>query len=1033
MQKRSFIVLLSVLIVSLSKGKEPQKNIERIQEISAALKSNPDSIRVASLQVIDGTHQNHKKYIEANYVLGLGAIKKHQFTDAENYLNTGLKVAQNQKDSFFIALFFYRLGSIYYSNGDFDKAKVYFSKTYDIAKLAQDDYNKINALNGLGIVANRKGDQKKGEQYFREGVPLAIRNNFDQQLWILHYSLMDNLSADQRYSEALIEGQKALQIAEKRNDSSTIARSNLGIGLLCGQIENYTRSIRHLNRSKNYFLATGKDYYYALTLYNLSIVYRKSNQLDSAIIYGKKAEQLYDKVKIVPQQISAYNNLSLIHIEKQQYDTALAYAQKAIQFSEINNSSGFMAVTYQNMAKISLVKKEYRSAIAYCKKGISLYPKNHSISDKFTFYDILSQSYESLGNHKESLKYSRLKFEALNSKRDITEAKRITTIEANHQFEKEKSETEQAQLRKDFENAQKLNQRENLLIVGACILLLVCIIFFLLFRLYQNKRKDNVLLEKTNEEIKDHARKLSELDQLKSRFFTNISHEFRTPLTLIKGPVKRLSTKYKDQEDTKLFRTVERNTEKLLDLINQILELAELQSKARKLKLSSVDPVYFIRRTVGAFESMAEMKNIELTTSTYCKKNILFEVESIEKTLNNLLSNAFKFTSNEGSIHVSIDVKNDWMQLSVTNTGIGIEKEELENIFEMFYYTEADQSASSGIGLALVNELIKNHHGKIEVTSEKNAKTTFIISIPVSEDYYKLHQVGYEKIDIPLSHLENVDLLISEGVNGTPLTAKSTSNEDKKRLLVVEDNVDIRSFIKSILKDEFEIIEAQNGKQGLEKANHLIPDLILSDVMMPELDGFEMLKRIKEDEKTSHIPVVLLTAKGDRKSKLEGLSIQADEYLTKPFDEEELTIRINNLIKNRKLLQEKFSNEFYQQSEINELPSIEQQFFKRLSIVIEKNIEDPNFTIDQLAKEAGISRSQMHRKVVAITGNSTSTFIRNIRLKKAYQLLKGRKGNVSEIADQVGFSSASYFNRCFKEFYGVTPKQAMNDKNSPSQ
>lgn len=1023
-----FFTLLSLLIAFNSNGQNIEESVEKIKNFDNALHSYPDSTHSRATALLQENPDDMAIHVKSHYILGSIYDNQHQKLKAKTHWKKGLKAAIAIKDSAFMAHLSYKLASVYYFTGKMDSANIFFSQTYEIANASKDIYNKAFGLYGLGIIDRFNGDYTEGEKHFRAGIKLAQKSANSMLEWQLYNGLIGNLAEAERFSESIVEAEKGLAVAKRLNDSLLIARSELFFGILMGQNQDFEQSIKYLMNSMAYFKKVNSYHSLGVAYMNLSFAYQNRDdfQLDSATHYSKKALDIGIKLNIIPLQVKALNTISSAYVLQEKFDTAKEYALKVIELFDGSAMPTFTTITYINLSKVSIVEGKYETAINYCKKGIQLLSKEN-IVDKYDFFEMLADCYNEIGNYKEAFKYSQLKFEAIIKKRDIEETKRVTRLQAKHKYEKEKEALEKIQLKKDSENQQKLSRVQNLLLIGAIFILLICTIVFLLYRLYRNKRKDNQLLEVSNKEIKDQASKLQELDQLKSRFFTNISHEFRTPLTLIKGPVDQLrQKKYLKAEDSNLLATIYKNSDRLLSLINQILELSELQSKKRDLQLSPVNIQSFFNRIVSSFESLAETRKIQLTcTIPNTEADIYFEKESIEKTLINLLSNAFKFTKDSGTIDVNVSIENDWLKLIVEDTGIGIEEKELEKIFEMFYYTESDQSASSGIGLALINELIKNHQGNIQVESEKNKGTIFTINIPITPDYYQLHKVTYEIKD--QVHHSNLTSSIPQAED-TAETSRRNEDEtaEKETILLIEDNAEIRSFMKEILSDSFITIEAENGLIGVEKAIAHTPDLIISDVMMPELDGFEAAKRLKSDERTSHIPIILLTAKGDKESKLEGLSIQIDDYLVKPFDNDELLLRINNLIKNRKLLQEKFGKGLLSNPDKIDIPSIDQQFINKVRKVIEERIDDTDLSVDELAKIVGVSRSQMHRKIVALSGKSTSVFIRNIRLKRAYALLEKQTATVSEISDQVGFSSPSYFNKCFKELYGITPKQVFS-------
>jgi signal transduction histidine kinase/DNA-binding response OmpR family regulator len=542
-----------------------------------------------------------------------------------------------------------------------------------------------------------------------------------------------------------------------------------------------------------------------------------------------------------------------------------------------------------------------------------------------------------------------------------------------------------------------------------------------------------------------------ETDKMKSRFFANISHEFRTPLTLILGPAENLISKFKDEEIQKQTGAIKRNASRLLSLINQLLDLSKLEAGKLELKASKTNIVPFIRGITMSFESIAERKDITLKVKS--SNNIIelyFDKEKMTKIMTNLLSNAFKFTPEGGEITVTVghaefisassssekipnQVRNDKMvTISVKDTGIGIPEEELPKLFDRFYQVDSSQTREhegTGIGLALTKELVELHRGKISVTSEVGKRTEFTIELLGGREYLKDEEIVEEPfiLNEVKNHSEQfVDDMIKEDSSSLVPQNDSEVNEDKNIVLVVEDNADVRDFIKDSLGTGFQIEEAANGEQGVRKAIRIVPDLIISDIMMPKMDGNELTRTLKNDERTSHIPIILLTAKSEQQSKLEGLETGADDYLTKPFDTKELKVRIKNLINIRRKLQEKYSNRDFvhvKRGEERKLSNLEERFMLKVLEVIEKHIAEEEFSIEQFGKEVGMSRVQLHRKLKALSGKSASHYLRSVRLTKAKKMIEEQKGNVSEIAYSVGFSSPQYFTHCFKEEFGYPPSE----------
>lgn len=550
--------------------------------------------------------------------------------------------------------------------------------------------------------------------------------------------------------------------------------------------------------------------------------------------------------------------------------------------------------------------------------------------------------------------------------------------------------------------------------------------------------------------------KLTKLDQAKSRFFANISHEFRTPLTLILNSlVDKLTSIRKQPKQTQIsvqeqeLHVMYRNSKRLLELINQLLDLSKIESGKMTLHLQNGDFTQLLQIVFTSFSSLAAFRHINFQfikpeNPIFCR----FDADKIEKILYNLLSNAFKFTPEGGRIVLKMEVTSanpnqlaqPVIQLSLQDSGSGIPADQLPLIFDRFYQGKqyyADEQGT-GIGLALSKELVELHQGQIWVESEPGKGTCFTVRLP-------LLPINETVLPVEFTHSSDISGVVApdrlENSMEPQVFTADTTDQDLEGLplvLIVEDNVDLRQYIRTQLSGKYRIIESENGTKGLEQAIETIPDLIISDWMMPGLDGLELCHLIKTDERTSHIPIIILTALATSEARLTGLETGADDYLTKPFDNRELELRIYNLITSRRKLREYFMHEISRQgTKFDAAPtentwiqpskvdvvSADEKFLQRAILVVEQNMSDVTFSVEEFSREIGMSRMQLHRKLKALTGHSAGDFVRMMRLKRAAQLLEAKAGNVTEIAYQVGFNTLSYFSKCFHDYFGVMPTE----------
>jgi signal transduction histidine kinase/ligand-binding sensor domain-containing protein/DNA-binding response OmpR family regulator len=553
---------------------------------------------------------------------------------------------------------------------------------------------------------------------------------------------------------------------------------------------------------------------------------------------------------------------------------------------------------------------------------------------------------------------------------------------------------------------------------GGAYIIYMILLFAALYitrRLIQQGERMKFAIKQQQEE----AMRSRELDVMKTKFFTNVSHEFRTPLSLILSPLESLSQKVQEPEQRKNIDLIQRNTKRLLNLVNQLLDFRKMEVQDIRFHPSEGDIIQFVRETVYSFADLSEKKNIKLTfESNTSSLEAIFDHDKVEKILFNLLSNAFKFTMGNGAIAVMVDVKDSSeksiLEIIVKDSGIGISPEKHELIFERFFQNELPSSIvnqGSGIGLAITKEFVRIHGGTIRVESEVGKGSSFIVVLPLKKIINAVHETVSEPIDVVDGESE-----VDPKSGGKPL------------ILLVEDNEDFRFYLKDNLTIAYDVIEAETGEEGWKKAISQYPDLIVTDLMMPDMNGTELCKKIKSDQRVSHIPVILLTARSGEEQRLEGFEVGADDYIPKPFSFPILESRIRNLISLRKDLHKLLAKKNGIKASEIQITSLDEQFVARVIEAIEKNIANSDLTVLDLSRELGVSRAQFFRKVQELTGKAPLELIRSIRLQHAAQLLEKSQLSVSEVAYRVGFNNPKYFARHFKEQYHVLPSAYASGK-----
>ncbi|MGV3604391.1 MAG: response regulator, partial [Dyadobacter fermentans] len=571
---------------------------------------------------------------------------------------------------------------------------------------------------------------------------------------------------------------------------------------------------------------------------------------------------------------------------------------------------------------------------------------------------------------------------------------------------------------------------------------------------------ENTVRERT-EKIMLQTEELKEMDRIKSRFFANISHEFRTPLTLILAPLEEELNKKSPEAQDKLLM-MKRYANRLLELVNQLLSLSKLEAGKMELQIQKSDLRRFLGVLSSSFDSLAQHKGISFTTTVGVPEgHFWFDPDKLEKVIINLLSNAFKFTPAGGSVRFEAQVTpragRQILHIAVADTGPGIAPAEQKQVFESFYQarrTSENQDGGTGLGLAFAKELVKLHKGEILLQSELGKGSVFSIDVPVDADAYDAAQIieaglaenEWTQPASAISHALTAETPIhpqpeTHPKHETPLSTKPEtllskkpetsgaqepaprSRASRETVLIAEDNAELRDYMASLLENQYTVLKAADGQEALSWARKVLPNLIISDLMMLRMDGMELTASIKSDERTSHIPVILLTAKSGQESRIDGLKTGADDYLTKPFSVEELTVRVANLIELRKKLAERYRERIRVHVTSAGEMSLDDKFLMKAKETVEANMEDALFSVEKMAEEMNLSRTQLLRKLKALTGLAPNDFIRDLRLQKAAEMIRQKADTITQIGYAVGFSDQSYFSKSFKKEFGETPTE----------
>ncbi|WP_130735111.1 response regulator [Flavobacterium sp. J27] len=872
------------------------------------------------------------------------------------YAQKALELAENKTDVYSI-----------------NEAKIKVANAY--LKLRLFDY----ALQSIEyITLKNKPTQKEVVQY---ATVLNVRGNihyskYEDDLAITNYLKADSVSEAHHYS----------------NDSQIKALQNIGLMFLRGY-ESPTKTT--YGRAKDYFKkAYDKakesnsltEMHFSGLYYGSTFVETENPEPEIALTYYNNAKKYFETNHLIKELNDTYWAFASLYRRIGQNDKAETYYLENIEKNKIHANTINLGKAYWAYASFLNAIESRDKAITAYQDAITTLKK-----EKNTDLGVLSDCLYQLSNLYHQKGQNEAAYEKINEYivyKDSVDIKKnsINFNQLEAKYQTEKKEQEIALLTSKHQLAEK--QKYIYIIIS---LLLLATGFFLFFG-YKNKIRT--------------AQKLEELNTLKSRFFANISHEFRTPLTLIKSPVQQLQNDATPDQEKQLT-LIDRNTNRMLELVDQLLALSKIDSGQLQLILKEDNLNHFLHSITEPFGYLANESNkkLELTITTP-NENYPFDKDVLEKIITNLMHNAIKYSDEATSINGTFLVENNVLKGTITNTNATLSSSDVQKLFERFYQKNNNHSGV-GIGLALVKELITLYEAKINTTLEKQ-EISISFEIPLHT------QLKNAVVSVPKKEKEEIT---------TPTHNNFTTEDGLPILLIADDNASIRTILKDIFKEDFKIYEAENGEQALKIAQKEIPDCILSDIMMPKVDGLAFTKQIKSNELTSFIPIILLTAKTASEVQLEAIKNEADAFLTKPFQHEIVKQTVLQQINERKKLQKRYSQELILKPTEVVINSVDEKFISKLEEIIHNEITNPDFNTEAFAEKMHVSRMQLHRKLKSLFGVSTTEFIRNERLKIAVELLKNEKLSISEIAYSVGFNDVYYFSKCFKDLYQKAPSE----------
>jgi signal transduction histidine kinase/DNA-binding response OmpR family regulator len=992
------VVCCTLIILSLSTLHAQQINVDSLKRtlpqlhgdkkvtILIALATAQDILGVDSAisyatQALQLAQQinNKESIITSEYALGILYARKKTDTLALQHLTHGLEIAKDAANSTLIATGYIRLAEYY-------------------------------------TITNAP---RKSIEYLQQSLTITEEKHFDELTAEIYLRLGNAFKTLSSYEESASYYLKALRVYETLGKPGDVAKVYNDLGTVYQRTDDYKDALDCFNRASEINASVHNTRGVMVNTLNIGVIHQKKKNYDEALAFFQQALPIARTVNDRSAEAILTGNIGSTMVEQGKFAQGLDYLTKALALKESlrNPNPKSILHTLNDIADVKIKLKDGKGAKAVAERVIAMAGQYESPDYLRYGYLNLSKSYRLLKDHERAYTFL-AKYNSLNdSLFGIEKAQQINELQIQYNTEKKDMAIVSLQQEKEISNA----QREIYILIAVMVLLVVA-------GLYISQR----LKTQRNQQLLEKER---EIDRIKSDFFANISHEFRTPLALILGPIDTILSKMEDPSARFQLWLMKKNATRLLRLINQILELSKLQAGQLKLSAAKLDVVNLIKGVTASFQSLADSKDIELEINCMDDDFAFYgDQDQIETICINLLSNAFKFSDAGGKIIVQVRTATSQhgtgeLEMKVIDKGVGISPKHLNNIFDRFYQTGSSSLkhfGGTGIGLALTKDLVELHQGTIHVASELGVGTEVTVRLPLGKDHLHEDQIVHANANVSTESTASIEFATTPA---PPVDAEILEAEEAQKpiILLIDDNEDVRNYIKSILLPQYILFEAVNGEEGVRQAFTFIPDLIISDVMMPIMNGYDVCRMVKKDERTSHIPVILLTAKASINSRLTGLETEADMYLNKPFVPKELLLSIANLIQSRKKLRDRYNRQVILKPVDIAINSMDELFLQRLMKILEENYEDENFSVEQLSKEIGMSRSQLHRKLHALTNESTSQFIRSFRLQRAMEFLKKNSGSISEIAFKVGFSNPSYFNKVFLQHYGCTPSSVVGE------
>ncbi len=997
-------------------------NQERLDALSILIEDHfavqdPDSARYYGEILLDLATELENPYAQGvgHFSVGQALLRLGQLKEARTRLLQAIEMWESLDFPEQLAEAYNLMGILLKRTGPLEEAVEYFSRCIELKEQLNDTLTIAAPYLGIAAIYERQGEMALSLEHNQKALKISQGAEDLRMQGVAHICLANNYKSLGDIGHASEQYLKARTIYEQIDDPmGTInVLNNLSVLLIDNQEYEGVDSFLHeaLAIAEHKSLTRAMSFTHA----NLGYLWTSQGQNEKGLSSFQVAYDLADRHDLASMKPYLESELGNVLLELGRLEEAEGYLLKSLDNSLQSESPYDIAYAQLAISNLYRKKGDWSRALINAQQALE---RAKNFPDLQLQLDVTEQLLAIRIHFRQKEEAETLYQELLALQDSVySEENKRALIEQEYQYEylqkayQDSVNTAVKLAIKDQENASR--RRTSYFLMGGLGLTLV--FGLILWNRFQLTRRQKQIIEEEKGKLDEANAQLLELDRFKSRFFTNLSHEFRTPLTVIGGMAQQI------QRDPKRWlkqgnQIIQKNVHNLLGLINQILDLRKLESGRLSLSVVQSDVVAFLKLQTESVRSLADDRELTLSFNASPSEIMMdFDPDKLLLIHNNLLSNAIKFTPPGGEVAVRVEqAEVGQVALIVKDSGIGISAEQLPQIFDRFYQADNEQTQAgegTGIGLSLTKELVQFMEGYIEVESSPGTGTTFHVGLPITQL-------------APIKQAETATLPISVEAlaPAVPTPAPVPQSSELPRLLIIEDNPDLITYLYACLEDSYQLLLARDGEEGIRVALEQVPDLILSDVMMPKQDGYEVCDTLKSDERTSHIPIILLTAKADQDSRLQGLSKGADAYLTKPFNEEELFVRLEKLLELRKYLQKRYGNAAAEAPEKQPAFELEDAFIRKVRATVLAHLDESHYRIEDLYKDMGMSRTQLHMKIKALTEKSPAHFVRAIRVGEAKEILLNSDQGIAQVAYSVGFSDPAYFSRVFTKEVGCSPR-----------